>query len=234
VLALVSHERRLLPTPAERDRLDRLAERALAALAPLTFALARTPLEIDAVLRMRYETVIGLGWARPEDYPDGRERDEYDDGATLVVCRDGGAIVGSARVVPPVLGGLLPAEREFHVRVPPPGRPVEVGRIVVPPSSRAGRSHLIMAGLFARTWLVARDLGYDRIVSTASAPLVELYRGLGLTVIELARPRLSWGEERALIELAGSEQGLEGLARAAGLGQAGDPADAPGGNAPPG
>jgi N-acyl-L-homoserine lactone synthetase len=212
---VTSHED-LLPGEAERDRLDRLAERALDALAPLTVTAARTPTEIDAVFRMRYECVTELGWARPEDYPDGRERDEYDDGATLVVCRDGDSIVGSARVVPPTLGRLLPAEREFQIRVEPPGRSVEVGRIVVPQLRRVGRSHLILAGVFARTWLIARNLGYDRIVSTASAELIELYRGLGLTVIPLAEPRLSWGEERAPIELAGSERSLAALARVVG------------------
>src|SRR5687768_13205401 len=90
------------PDAAARDRLDRLAERALDALVPLSFAVARTPLEIDAVFRMRYDCVTELGWATPEDYPDGRERDDYDGGATFVVCRDAGAIIGSARLVPPV------------------------------------------------------------------------------------------------------------------------------------
>jgi N-acyl-L-homoserine lactone synthetase len=207
----------LLPDAAERDRLDRLAERALDALAPLALTVARTPAEIDAVLRMRYECVIELGWARALDYPDGREQDEYDDGAVLVLCRDGEAIVGSARVVPPVLGRLLPSEREFQTRVEPAGHAVEVGRIVVPQRERAGRSHLILAGVFARTWLIARGLGYDRVVSTASAELIDLYRGLGLTVIELARPRLSWGEQRALIELAGNERSLAVLARVTGV-----------------
>jgi N-acyl-L-homoserine lactone synthetase len=213
---MVTYEH-LLPGAAERDRLDRLAERALDALAPLTVTVARTPAEIDAVFRIRYECVTELGWARPEDHPDGRERDAYDDGATLVLCRDGESIVGSARVVPPVLGRLLPAEREFHIGVDPPGRAVEVGRIVVPQLERVGRSHIILAALFARTWLIARGLGYDRIVSTASAELIDLYRGLGLTVIELARRRLSWGELRAPVELAGSVRTLAALARVAGV-----------------
>jgi N-acyl-L-homoserine lactone synthetase len=213
---LVTYEH-LLPGAAERVRLDRLAGQALDALLPLGVTVARTPAEIDAVFRMRYECVIELGWARPEDYPDERERDEYDDGAVFVVCREGDGLVGSARVVPPTLGRLLPAEREFQISVEPPGRPVEVGRIVVPQRERAGRSHLILAGVFARTWLIARELGYDRIVSTASAELIDLYRGLGLTVIELARPRLSWGEERAPVELAGSERSLAVLARVVGV-----------------
>jgi N-acyl-L-homoserine lactone synthetase len=201
----------------EQDRLDRLAEQVLDALVPLSFAAARTPLEIDAVLRMRYECVIEMGWAKPEDYPDGRERDAYDDGATFVVCRDASEIIASARLVPPVPGELLPSEREFQVRVAPPGRPVEVGRVIIPRRYRSGRSHLIMAGLFARSGLIAHHLGYDRVVSTASAPLIDLYRGLGLAVTVLALPKFSWGEERALIELSATEQSIGPLARAAGV-----------------
>ena len=45
------------------DRIDRLAQHALEALAPRAFTVARTPQEIDAVLRMRYACVIEMGWA---------------------------------------------------------------------------------------------------------------------------------------------------------------------------
>jgi N-acyl-L-homoserine lactone synthetase len=198
-------------------RIDHLAKQALEALAPLSFAVAGTPQEIDSVLRMRFACVIEMGWAQPEEYPDGRERDEYDDGAVFVVCHAAGAIIASARLVAPVLGELLPCEREFRIRVEPPGRPVEVGRVIVPRVYRGGQSHLILAGLFARCWLVARELGYDRVVSTASAPLLELYRGLGLSVTVLGGPKLSWGEERSLIELAATETSLAPLVRAAGV-----------------
>jgi len=213
---VVTHDH-VLPGGDERARLDQVAERALERLRPLAVTVARTPAELDAVFRMRYECVTELGWARPEDYPDGRVRDDYDDGAVLVVCRDGESLVGSARVVPPVLGTLLPAEREFRISVDPPGRAVEVGRVVVPRTARTGRSHLILAAVFARTWLIARELGYDRIVSTASAELIDLYRGLGLAVIELGQPRLSWGEQRAPVELAAGELSLAVLARVAGV-----------------
>lgn len=74
-----------------------------------------------------------------------------------------------------------------------------------------------MAGLFARSRLTARELGYDRVVSTASAPLIDLYRGLGLTVTVLTAPKVSWGEERALIELTATERSITPLARAAGV-----------------
>lgn len=205
------------PGMALQVRLDYLSERALEALVPLSFVVARTPIEIDVVLRMRYECVTEMGWATPEDFPDERERDEYDEGATFIVCREEGEIIGSARLVPPASGELLPAEREFQIGLEPPGRPVEVGRVIVQPRFRSGRSHLILAGLFARSWLVARELGFDRVISTASTELIDLYRGLGLRVTVLTAPKLSWGEERSLIELSATEINLTPLARAAGV-----------------
>ncbi len=204
-------------TMAHTNSLDSLAKRTLDALMPLSFSVARTPVEIDTVLRMRYECVIEMGWAKPDDYPDGRERDEYDDGATFIVGRDREAIIAIARVVSPVPGELLPAEREFQMEVAPPGRPVEIGRVVVPAQYRGGRSHLILAGLFARSWLVAHELGYDRIVSMAAPAVIDLYRGLGLTVSVLTAPKLSWGEERSLIEISATESNVQPLARAVGV-----------------
>lgn len=201
----------------ERERLDRIAQLVLNALAPLQFGVARTPLEIDAVLRMRYECVIELGWAKPEDFPDGRERDEYDGGASFIVCHEGGEIIASARLIPPMPGELLPAEREYGVKVAPPGRPVEVGRVILPQRYRGERSPRILAGVFARSGLIARELGYERTISTASAPLIDLYRGLGFIVSIIAAPKRSWGEERSLIEVSATESGMLPLARAAGV-----------------
>lgn len=205
-------------TETQKCRLDLLAVQALENLTPLSFEVARTPLEIDAVFRMRYECVTEMGWAKPDDYPDGRERDEHDEGATFVLGRDGEEIIASVRIIPPIPGELLPAEREFQVRVSPPGRWVQAGRVIVPQRFRSGRSHLILAGLFARVWLVARDLGYDRVMSTSSATMIDLYRGLGLIVTEIAPSKFSWGEERSLIELAGTERSMSVLAQAAGVG----------------
>ncbi|MGA7672548.1 MAG: GNAT family N-acyltransferase [Nitrolancea sp.] len=202
---------------AQLSRLDALASRALDALAPLSFTVARTPLENDAVLRMRYECVTEMGWAKPEDYPDGRERDEHDDGATFIVAREDGSIIASARLVPAIPGELLPAEREFYAVAPPPGRPVEIGRVIIPRRYRSGRSHLLLAGLFARSWLIARELGYYRIVSMASASVIDLYHGLGVTARVLAAPKPSWGEERSLVELSATDSSLGLLARAAGV-----------------
>ena len=196
----------------------------MARLAPLSFELAETAADRDAVLRMRYECVVGEGWARAEDHPDGRERDEYDDEATFVVCRDAGAIAGSMRLVPPSPHRPLPTERAYGIRARPLGGAVEVGRIVVAPSARAGRSHLILAGLGARGWLEACRRGYEGVVSTATAEVVDLYRALGLRVTVLGPARLHWGARRVPIRVDGDERTFDFVAPGGDPAPLGDPA----------
>jgi N-acyl-L-homoserine lactone synthetase len=197
----------------ERADLDRLAATAIARLAPLSIDLATTPADRDAVHRIRYRCVIDEGWARPEDHPDGRERDEFDDDALFVVCRDGTSIVGSLRVILPSPDRLLPTERDFGIRARPAGRVFEVGRIIVDPDVRAGRSHLILGGLCARTWLEAHARGYERAVSTAAPDVIDLYRSVGMRVTVLGPPKLHWGLQRAPIQIEGDRDSFAFLSR---------------------
>ena len=188
-----------------QTRLDLLADQVLADVAPLSLAVATTAADMDAVLRLRYESVIEMGWAQPHDYPDGRERDDYDDGATFVICRDGGELVGATRLVPSVPGRPLLIEKEFGaIAIDAPERVMEGGRVVIPRRHRGDNSHLIMAGLFARGWLAAREQGFDRFVGQVTPLLSDLYRGLGLTVTVLGPARTYFGEERFPIEVSGA------------------------------
>jgi N-acyl-L-homoserine lactone synthetase len=196
--------------------LDRLTGQVLAALAPLTFEPAQTAADVDAVLRMRYECVVEMGWGKPEDFPDGRERDVFDDGATFIVCRDGIAIVGTLRLVVPEPDRPLPIERDFGIRVEPAGEAADAGRLVIAPGHRGGRGHPVLTGLFCRCWLEARKLGYDRIVAAAPSTIVDLYRDLGLRITVLGPPQVHWGEERAPIEVAGGEETFALLAAGTG------------------
>lgn len=187
-----------------QTRLDLRADAILADLTSLDFDLATTAAEVDAVLRLRYECVVELGWAQSRDFPDGRERDGYDEGATFVVCRSEGTLIGAARLVPPLPGRRLLVEEEFGVSVRPPGQALEAGRLVVPARHRSRGTPSILSGLFARGWLAARELGFDRVVGQATAELVGLYRGLGLTVSPLGPSRTYFGEERIPIEVSSS------------------------------
>jgi hypothetical protein len=126
-------------------QLDRRAELMLAALAPLQVERAR-PDEIEATERMRYACAVEMGWVPPAEIVDGRERDEDDARAIVLVCRDGAQIAGCMRVVPPAPGRLLPTERDFGVRASPPGSAADVGRLVVAPDRRGAGGPLVMAG----------------------------------------------------------------------------------------
>lgn len=199
--------------PAERERpdpadetgptIEQLAARALTNLAPLAFDVVHTTADRDAVLRMRYDTVIEEGWATPEDHPDGREHDEYDDEATFIVCRDAGALVGSLRLVSPSPSRPLPTERDYGIRARPAGHVPEVGRIIITRAARAGRSHLVLGGLCARAWLELRAHGYDRAISTAAPEVIDLYRSVGMRITVLAPAQRHWGTQRAPIQIMG-------------------------------
>ncbi len=183
---------------------DTRARQTLAALAPLTFDVASTENEIDSALRLRCRAVVERGWASAADYPDGRERDEHDDNAIHLLCRDGDVVAGCLRVVLPRLGLLLPAEQHFGVRVSAREDTVEAGRMVVHPDYRGIPGHPIMAGLFSRGWLELRSRGFSRAVAVAPKRIIELFRHTGLIVNVLGEAKDYWGELRAPIEVAGA------------------------------
>jgi N-acyl-L-homoserine lactone synthetase len=190
----------------ERRALDAVARDVLRTLTGLEFRTATSPEEVDATFRLRYEAVVANGWARPEDHPDGRERDADDEHAVCVVCLDGGRVVGCLRLVKPSLGRLLPAERDFDLRLEPEGGVGDAGRVVVAPSHRGALSQLVLTGLMARGWLEARALGFERVVGVASPQAIALYEGLGMRVAALGPPRAYWGEERQPIEILGATE----------------------------
>jgi N-acyl-L-homoserine lactone synthetase len=198
MLAIASEE--------ERRALDAVARDVLRTLTGLEFRTATTPEEVDATFRLRYEAVVANGWARPDDHPDARERDADDPHAVSVVCLDGGRVVGCLRLVKPSPGRLLPAERDFDLRLEPEGGVVDAGRVVVAPSHRGALSHLVLTGLVARGWLEARALGFERVVGVASPQAIALYEGLGMRVAVLGPPRPYWGEDRQPIEILGASE----------------------------
>jgi N-acyl-L-homoserine lactone synthetase len=179
------------PSPAAIS--DRIAENVIGAV-PYRLAVARDEAEREAVYRLRYSTVLEMGWAEPEDFPDAMERTDDDDDAIHVIAWDGEELVGSARVVLPGEGRDLPLEREFGLRVE--AEYVEVGRTVIVPRLRGATGHALVVALFAGCWREMRRLGYTELVSAVPPRLIELYRSLGFTLIELGEARTHWGEER--------------------------------------
>jgi N-acyl-L-homoserine lactone synthetase len=182
---------------AEADALalmDELAPRVLAWVAPLRFGLAETASVHDAVFHLRCRAVVDRGWAKPAAFPDGRERDAFDERAVFVVGFDGAELVATNRLVFPASGLPLPTEANFALAVDPAGRVVDWSRQVVAPG-RWGM-HRALAGLLGRSWQETRKRGYSQVCGNVSAAMVRLYRRLGISVTILAPAAPYAGEER--------------------------------------
>jgi N-acyl-L-homoserine lactone synthetase len=191
------------------ERLDALCALTLERAAPLRFAEARDSVALEATYRLRYRAVIDQSWGRPEEYPGGMERDEYDDVALHVAGWDGDQLVATARLVFPAPGLALPTEAAFDLVVEPRGEVVDLGRLVVARAYR-GASHRMLLAILARSWLSIRERGLFRYCAIDSRAMIRLYRRLGFEVVELGEARIYWGEERlpVLFDVAASEPAL--------------------------
>jgi N-acyl-L-homoserine lactone synthetase len=160
------------------------------------FGFARSPAELEAVFRLRYRISIEEGWRRPEDMPDGLERDEYDEEhVAQIAAWDGPRLAGTARVVYPSPDRPLPTEAAFGIVVPPRGRVVDAGRLIVAPEHRDGE-HRILGGLAACIWNAMAARGFQWAAVAISQPMIEFTRALGFDVLTLGDPKRYWGEER--------------------------------------
>ena len=184
------------PDMEERlQKADELSRSLVASAAPLHFAVAHSPEERDAIFRLRYQIVTERGWARPEDFPDGRERDEYDDPAIHIGAWDGATLAAASRVVLPSPSLVLPTERAFEVAVEPRGQVVDMGRQIVS-RSYGSMQHQVFAALLAKTWLEMHARGYARVCGDFTPAVTRLYRLMGFEVNQIGPARKFWGEDR--------------------------------------
>jgi N-acyl-L-homoserine lactone synthetase len=185
-------------------RLDAMARQLVARAAPVHFELARSQEERAAVFRLRFETVVKQGWATQAAFPEGLERDTYDDQAVLVVGWDGGTLAATARLVFPEPSRPMPLEQEFELSTELPGGTVDLGRAIVTAPYRS-RRHTVFTALLARCWLEVRAQGLHRVCGASPPAWLERYRQVGLPVRVLGPPRQYWGEERYPLFLDGVE-----------------------------
>jgi N-acyl-L-homoserine lactone synthetase len=145
------------------------------------------------------------GWAPPEAFPDGLERDAYDDQAVHIVGWDGAVLATAARLIFAQPGCLLPTEEAFSIEIEPRGQVVDMGRQIVA-HEYSQRENRIFPGLLARTWLEMRAHGFSYVCGLFSPSMLRLYRILGLQLTVLAPARCYWGEDRspARLDVLGS------------------------------
>jgi N-acyl-L-homoserine lactone synthetase len=188
---------------------DELARGMVAAVSPLRISVTQSPEELTAVYRLRYEVIIARGWARPEDLPDGLERDEYDELAVHIAAWDGPRIAATSRLVLPRLDQLLPTERAFEVRIEPRDQVVDMGRQIVA-HAYSNVQHLAFAALLGQTWLEMRVRGFMHVCGDFSPVVMRLYRLMGFQVTQVGPAREFWGEERCpiVVDVVGSVPSL--------------------------
>jgi N-acyl-L-homoserine lactone synthetase len=177
---------------------DVLARRLMRADRRIRYTTAQTPAEIEQVLRLRYQTVIAKSWAKPEDYPDGMERDEYDDDAIHIVGWQEENLAVTMRLVLPSPTRPLPTEAAFNIRIEPYGQVTDGSRAIVAPDFR-DRSQTLFFGVFARVWVEMRHHGYELICGTFTQSMIEWigqYEKGGFVIETLGEPQEYWGEKR--------------------------------------
>ena len=179
--------------PHSVERIDLLIQQVLRLTHPLHFGQPQSPGQLEAALRLRFQTAVSQGWIAAGDFPSGLETDPYDDVALHIVALDGSTVVGTTRIVLPASGRRLPIEEAFAWQSD--GRTVDVGRACVDSQYREG-THRVFLGLLAAVWTEMRNRGFTQCCGVVSAKVMLLYKRLGLEVSRLAPPRIYWGEER--------------------------------------
>jgi len=173
--------------------LDHLAERLLAG-SPYRFALAESAADRSTAYRIRATASVEAGWALPEAFPDGMERDAFDPVAVHVLGWDGGVAICTGRLVFPP--GPLPTGGACGLVVEPHGQVVDVGRMSVLRSHQTF-GHGAFLVLLCRLYREARAAGYEFACGMMASPARSLVDRLGLRLEQLGPERMHHGQLRA-------------------------------------
>jgi N-acyl-L-homoserine lactone synthetase len=176
-------------------RADAFVAKVLTRLAPLTFGVAVSPAELKAVFRLRYEVVMHRGWAKPADFPNGLERDAFDDRALQIAAWADNELVGTTRLVAPQAELPLPTEQAFDLNITSRGRVIDMGRTCRSPRCN-DTGHRIIWGLLCQSWIEMRRGGFAEICGIFSPGMTRFYERFGCRIEILGEPRLHWGEQR--------------------------------------
>ncbi len=175
--------------------LDLLSRNLIDKAAPVRFEVAQSTPAREAAFRLRYQALVDRGAIKPEEMPDGLERDDQDDRAIQVVGWDGNTAIATGRLVTPVPDQPLPTEQAFGLVIEPRGEVIDIGRYTVS-RDYAQKEGRFFVGMLGFCWLEARARGYFRVCGTASPGMLRHYRRIGFIVTELAPPHSYYGEDR--------------------------------------
>jgi N-acyl-L-homoserine lactone synthetase len=172
---------------------DELARQLVERVAPIRIESAHSMTEREATFRLRYQVTLEHGWGQTEDFPDGLERDAYDDVALHLAAWDASTLAGTARLIFPAPDRPLPTESAFDLTIEPWKQVVDGSRTAVA-AGYHGRT--LFVALLASCWLQVRERGFEVIAGAASAGVLALHRAIGFRVDVLGPARPYCGEER--------------------------------------
>ena len=160
--------------------------------------VASSPEEVRAVRQLRRHQVDTAGWQAGSRSTATEEADDYDHDAVHLAAWDGTGLAGTARILLPAPGVLLPTEAAFGLRFDPAGAVVECGRWVVSAGYRDG-DHRVSMGLSGLACLEVVSRGYSVWGGMTTPPIIELWRSIGVQMETVAPPRTVLGEQRLAV-----------------------------------
>jgi GNAT superfamily N-acetyltransferase len=149
--------------------------------------------ERRAALALRTAAIVEARWAPPEAFPDGLDHDPDDEGATLLVARADGTVVGTLRIVDD-RERVARALTEHGVDLPAAAT-ILVGRLAVAAPYRA-RSREVTFGLYVEVVRHALACGAERALTFVAENAIRFYRVAGFPLKIVGPPRLVTGVER--------------------------------------
>jgi N-acyl-L-homoserine lactone synthetase len=158
----------------------------------LEFRQASGDAELARIFQLRYEVYcLEKKFLRAEDYPDGIERDEFDDDSVHFVALDtddSAQLLGSFRLILPSEHGF-PCERHFLIARPSPDpqRTAELSRMVIAPQARPIWRHILM-GLSKEVYLYTRANSVEHCYAALERPLLAMLKRLGLPFEPVGEP----------------------------------------------
>lgn len=150
------------------------------------------PADVEALERCRFDVYAEQGFIDARDFPEGRERDGFDDHAVSAIATAGpdDEVVGTARLIV-AADGPLPIEAAPHaVDVGRPGPAAEISRLCVRRAYRHGRAGI---GLCRVLFQVAEQRGVEVVYAILDERLLAGLRWIGLPFRAIGPPRASMG-----------------------------------------
>lgn len=158
---------------------------------------------LEQIQHLRYDVYcLERHFEHQARFPDGRERDEYDDSAVHLAAHDERGVVATVRLVLdspvgfPLEAYVDTLYREFADL--PRDRTAEISRLIVAKSHRHlhpdGVDYPVLFGLFREIYQTSVSLGIEHLVAVMERRLWRLARGFGFHFRAIGDPVEHRGE----------------------------------------